>query len=211
MSAPKLWRGQTLQDRSSERREQILDVGEQLLGAGGAAAVTMRAVTREANLSPRYFYESFATRDALIIAVYDRLEARLLERLLGISLDGGLRATLREVFDRFGDFFDEDPRRARILLREPLADDTLHNHSVSRTPTFIRAVIPLLGAEAGELTPPDDEDLAIAAAALSGALVSIYLEYADGRLVPDRDRIAQAAVEVVVALSTAIRTDKLDL
>ena len=72
MNSPKLWRGQTLQDRSSDRREQILVVGEQLLGSGGVAAVTMRAVTRQANLSPRYFYETFDSREDLVIAVYDR-------------------------------------------------------------------------------------------------------------------------------------------
>ncbi|WP_328821036.1 hypothetical protein [Nocardia sp. CY41] len=49
MSTPKLWRGQTPQDRSGDRREQLLDVAFDLLGTGGSAAVTMRAVTRQVN------------------------------------------------------------------------------------------------------------------------------------------------------------------
>ncbi len=49
VSTPKLWRGQTPQDRSGDRREQLLDVAFDLLGTGGSAAVTMRAVTRQVN------------------------------------------------------------------------------------------------------------------------------------------------------------------
>lgn len=46
--------------------------GRSLLGDGGAVAVTMRAVVRAAQLSPRYFYESFASREELLFAVHDR-------------------------------------------------------------------------------------------------------------------------------------------
>ena len=79
MGSPKLWRGQTLDDRSSTRREEILAAAYSLLGDAGAQAVTMRAVIRETNLSPRYFYESFASRDELVTAVYDRVEAQMFD------------------------------------------------------------------------------------------------------------------------------------
>jgi AcrR family transcriptional regulator len=201
MAESKRWRGQTLHARSLDRREQLLDVGEQLLGTGGAAAVTMRAVIRDANLSPRYFYETFASREDLLIAVYDRVEQQLLERMQRAETGAGLRAGIRNVFLQCGDFFDEDPRRARVLLREPQADDTLRNHSISRVPTFIRLMIPFLGADAGRLAPARDEDLAVRAAALSGALVSLYLEYADGRLEIEREDLADFAADVVFALA----------
>lgn len=201
MNAPKLWRGQTLQDRSIDRREQMLEVGEALLGEGGSAAVTMRAVIREANLSPRYFYETFTSREDLLIAVYDRVEARLFGRMQGVQLDRGLRSAVRTVFERCGDYFDEDPRRARILLREPLADATLHEHRAHRAPEFIRALLPMLGAEAGGLAPADDDDLVVVATALTGALTALYLDYAGGKLPIERDRLAETAVDIVFAFA----------
>ncbi|NKY61057.1 TetR/AcrR family transcriptional regulator, partial [Nocardia flavorosea] len=42
-----------------------------------------------------------------------------------------------------------------------------------------------------------------AATALSGALVSLYLEWVDGDLEADRDRIIDAAVDIVFALVKA--------
>lgn len=202
MSSPRLWRGQTMDDRSADRREQLLAVATEILGTAGASAVTMRAVARQANLSPRYFYESFDSRETLLRAVYDQVEADLMTRIQELPPTRDLRAGARAVIDLCAQFFEEDARRARILLREPLGDDTLHEHSAARTPSFIRALVALLGAEAGELVPADDETLAIQAASLSGALVSLYLDWADGRLAIDRDRLASAAVDIVFALTT---------
>lgn len=200
MNSPKLWRGQTLQDRSSDRREQILAVGEHLLGTGGVAAVTMRAVTRQANLSPRYFYETFDSREDLVIAVYDRVEMGLFEQLQAVPLDAGLPAVVRRSCEICADYFGEDPGRARILLREPLGDDTLRRHRAGRAPVFLRTLIAVLGAEAGAMAPDSDEELAIATTALLGALVSLYLDWVDGELDVDRDRITDAAVDIIFAL-----------
>ncbi len=192
-----------MDDRSADRREQLLAVATEILGTAGASAVTMRAVARQANLSPRYFYESFESREALLRAVYDRLESELMARIQQLPPPtGDMRAAARAVIDMCAQYFEEDPRRARILLREPLGDDTLHEHSAARAPSFIRALVALLGTEAGALMPADDETLTIQATALSGALVALYLDWADGRLPIDRDRLASAAVDIAFALTT---------
>lgn len=201
VNAPKLWRGRTLDDRSAERREQLVDVGVDLLGTGGSSAVTMRAVTRSANLSPRYFYESFDDRSALIVAVYDRIESELLTRLRAAGTGGDLPTTIRTALRVCAAFFEEDPRRARILLREPLTDDTLRRHSADRLPVFLRSVVPALGAAAGALIPDSEEALAVAGTALGGALVALYLDWIDGRLPVERDRLVDNATAVVLALA----------
>ncbi len=134
MNTSKVWGGQSPQDRSSSRRESLLSAAEALLGDGGAVAVTMRAVVRAAQLSPRYFYESFASREELLFAVHDRVEDQLLQRLQNVSSSGDLRDAVRSSFEIIRDFFEEDPRRARILLREPLADDMLRSHSATPYP-----------------------------------------------------------------------------
>ena len=54
------WAGTTLADRRADRRRRLLDVGLDLLGSRGSAAVSVRSVCRTAQLTDRYFYESFA-------------------------------------------------------------------------------------------------------------------------------------------------------
>ncbi|OPX10312.1 TetR family transcriptional regulator [Gordonia sp. i37] len=203
MNTSKVWGGQSPQDRSSSRRESLLSAAGALLGDGGAVAVTMRAVVRAAQLSPRYFYESFASREELLFAVHDRVEDQLLQRLQSVSSSGDLRDAVRSSFEIIRDFFEEDPRRARILLREPLADDMLRSHSATRIPIFTRAVIQLLAQghpEVAEATGGDEADWMIRSTALSGALISLYLEYTDGHIDVEPDRLVDAAVDVVYAL-----------
>ncbi|MGV9796027.1 TetR/AcrR family transcriptional regulator [Gordonia sp. NPDC003422] len=196
MSSGKLWRGQTLADRSTDRRAVLLDAGRALLGEGGAAAVTMRAVIREAKLSPRYFYESFASREELLTAVYDEVSAELFETLTAVAVTGHPRQDVRAFVDAIRDFFERDPRRARILLREPLADDTLRDHRAAATPQFVGAAVAMAGGRIGA-----DRDLAIVSTALSGALVALYLDYSDGRLDVEPDQLVDAAVELIFAIA----------
>jgi len=196
VTTPKRWRGQTLRDRSADRRVQLLEVGENLLGSGGAATVTMRAVCRDAQLSPRYFYESFDTREDLLVAVYNQVEERLLAHIVNRRA-----GSVREVLESCADFFEQDPRRARILLREPLADNALHKHSVNRTPAFVRALIPALGARLNDLLSGDPARIQILSTALGGALVALYLDWADGRLNVSREALSDAAVDIVTALT----------
>ncbi|MEU2038574.1 TetR/AcrR family transcriptional regulator [Nocardia niwae] len=204
MSTPKLWRGQTLQDRSGDRREQLLDVAFDLLGTAGSAAVTMRAVTRLANLSPRYFYESFDSREELLTAVYDRVEDGLRERLDELPGGADLPTAVRTALEACASYFEADPRRARVLLREPLADDTLRRHSLRRASAMTRTLAVALGPETTALLPADESSITLAGTALSGALVALYLDWVDGRLEVPRERLAEAATGLVLAVSLAV-------
>src|SRR5690606_2416619 len=127
---------------------------------------TMRAVVRAANLSPRYFYEAFDSREDLVLAVYDRAEAGLIARMSRLDATADLPAAIRSALELCADYLEEDPGRARILLREPLGDDTLRAHSAGRVPGFLRAVVAALGAGADDLVPVAEDDLAIIATAL---------------------------------------------
>lgn len=61
--------------RGSLTAEGILDAAEQLAG-GGIDAVTVRAVTSQLHASPMAFYRHFATKDALVEALLDRVLGR---------------------------------------------------------------------------------------------------------------------------------------
>ncbi len=63
----------TADDRRAERRELLIAAAFDLLGTQGWSATTVRAVVERADLNPRYFYESFADLDSLILAVYDEV------------------------------------------------------------------------------------------------------------------------------------------
>jgi len=77
-----------------QRREQLLDRALELLAESGAAAVTMQAVARAAEVARPVVYDFFADRAALLSALLAREESRALTDVLGVAprmLTGGAR------------------------------------------------------------------------------------------------------------------------
>lgn len=189
MSSPqRIWRGSTLDARSSERRDQLVEAAVELLGTEGAPGLTMRAVCRIARLSPRYFYESFTDRDELMLAAFDTTVERMraeVENALASTPDPNTQ--LRAAFDAAAALIETDRRVGRILFREPFADDKLRPHAVAALPEFFLGTLGQLPNGAALLAGTDEHRLALQISALSGALVSLFLDWTDGRLTQDRD------------------------
>lgn len=62
--------GQSADERRRQRRQRLITTGLELLKEEGLAKVTVTGVCAKAGLTDRYFYESFANRDALLDALF---------------------------------------------------------------------------------------------------------------------------------------------
>lgn len=211
---PRRWAGTTLDARQAERREKLIAAGYELLGEQGASAVTVRGVTRAAKLSERYFYESFADREALLITVHDRVaeEARAVIAAAVAELveTGGVEtggvaepqasadpeAPAIAGLHAFTDFLEEDPRRGRVLLQESFADEALVRHGVELLPSFAALLIQQINAS---FEGPDEVDATLSAIALVGALAHLYLGWIDGSIDVSRERLIRHASRLIVA------------
>jgi len=76
-AAPRPYRGVSATDRRDQRRQRLIDAGLQLFGTRGVAAVGIVDVCGEAGLTKRYFYENFASIDALAEAVFEHVTGNL--------------------------------------------------------------------------------------------------------------------------------------
>ena len=63
-----------------EREGSILTAGERLLGQSDYGSMTMQAVATAAGLAKGTLYLYFTSRESLVIAVYDRLFDRWIDR-----------------------------------------------------------------------------------------------------------------------------------
>ncbi|MEB3071430.1 TetR/AcrR family transcriptional regulator [[Mycobacterium] vasticus] len=192
-AAPRVWRGQTHDGRSQVRRTQLLRAGFELLGTEGTPGVTMRAVCRLAGLSPRYFYESFSHTDELTLEVYDRCNAEL---VAAIADAADTTSPIAAAIDAAAGYFEADPRRLRILLREPQSSDLLAGRRADVLPELLTE----LAGSAGVTDPPISSTVrAMHASALSGALTALVLDWADGRLDVSRTDLVKFATGLVLA------------
>jgi AcrR family transcriptional regulator len=133
------FRGQSPEERQSQRREQLVEAGLEAFGARGFHAVGVRDICARARLTERYFYESFANREALFVAVYDRAIAELLEAVSSAMTDANddpterARIALKVFLERLRD----EPRLARVVLIDVLTVGAeIGNRSMLATRSF---------------------------------------------------------------------------
>ncbi len=113
---PRLYRGVSAAERRDERRERLLQAGLELFGTRGYADSSIRAISAQAGLNSRYFYESFSSREDLLYRLYRRIVRDLAVVVIEAtaqaeSVEAQARAGLRAGWNAL----TEDPRKARVI------------------------------------------------------------------------------------------------
>ncbi len=196
------WGGQTLEDRRAARRARLLDAGFDLLGTGGAAQLTVRGVCRAARLTERYFYESFADRDALLVAIHGRAADEVREALAAAvaAAPPDPVAIATAAVEAFVDLLQDDPRRGRVLLTEVFADSLLTRMGVDLIPSFAALLVEQIRAIYGDGGEgPDAVDAELTSVALVGALAHLFVGWLDGTLAVSRDRLVAHVVALILS------------
>ena len=141
-SAPaRSYGGLALEERVAARRARFIEAGIELFGTQGFRGATVRGICAAAGLTDRYFYESFASLEALLAEVYRSLTHGFAQRLTEESIrseawSGDAEAIDRQTTAAYELWFDtvREPRFARIVLVEVLgvspAVDALYEASV---------------------------------------------------------------------------------
>jgi len=180
------WSGVPLEDRQARRRDELISAGVKLLGGAGGPALTVRAVCRDAGLTERYFYESFADRDEFVRAVYDDVCARAMSTLMSAD-------TARDAVERFVALMVDDPTRGRVLLLAPGVEPVLTRSGAAWMPSFIE----LLQRKLTRITDPALQ--AMVATGLIGALTALFTAYLNGRLTATREQFIDYCVAMLLS------------
>lgn len=179
------WSGVPLQDRHALRRDTLLAAGVQLLGSEGGPALTVRAVCRQANLTERYFYESFTDREHFVRAVYDDVCTRAMATLTSAK-------TPREAVEQFVALMVDDPVRGRVLLLAPAVEPVLTRSGAEWMPNFID----LLQRKLSRIADPVTQKLV--ATSLIGALTALFTAYLNNQLGATRQQFIDYCVDMLL-------------
>lgn len=194
------YRGLSATARRSARRDMLLAAGLELIGTQGLGGLTVRAAIAHARLSQRYFYESFASTDALAVAVYEQIAQELTR--IGLAAiadpDRTLRERVRAGLDAVARFLTDDPRKGRVLLVESAASPVLAPQRHRAT----AAVAELLSVQAGiglADDPADRARIAITARFLVGGFaesVATLIQDVDHH---DRDAVVDRCTDLFLS------------
>ncbi len=125
--AGRAYGGRALEERVAARRARFIDAGIELFGTEGFRGATVRGICAAAGLTDRYFYESFASLETLLVEVFRSVMRSFSDRLLDESVRseswrGSAADIERQATLGYELWFDtvRDPRFARIVLVEVL-------------------------------------------------------------------------------------------
>ena len=110
------------QERQRQRHARLIQAGLAVFGEKGYHQSTVRDVCKQAQLTSRYFYESFDSMEALFSAVYQEVSRSLMQAtILSLAACQPDPEKLAESALRtFLEFIREDPHRARVALIDAL-------------------------------------------------------------------------------------------
>ena len=118
MSVTRAYRGVPAEQRRAQRRGQLIETALDCLHEDGLAGVSVRSVCARARLTPRYFYESFADLDELLLATIDAVCDEVATSALA-ALDAApaeLPAQVRAAIDAGYGVVVADRRKATAVL-----------------------------------------------------------------------------------------------
>jgi AcrR family transcriptional regulator len=193
------YRGVTPAQRQAARRERLMDAGLELFGTVGYARTSIRAVSAAASLNSRYFYESFSSREDLLIAVYQRIVSDIFKRAAeAIAGEHELEAQARAGLRAGWTTVTEDLRKARIVAIEVVGV----SERLERLRRQNRHALAQLTAD-GALSLAGDLrlrlDPVITARFLMGGVVELLADWING----DLDASVDEVVDHFTALFTA--------
>ena len=206
----RVYAGRSAEGRNAERRARLMAAGLEAFGTHGFQGTTIEQLCTSANVATRSFYEIFASREALLIALHDEINARALDAIVH-ALDevGGADIHARAVaaFTAYLDIITTDPRWVRITLRETIgatpATYAARRDALGRFASFLHIELDRL-AEAGAIPKRDH---ALTAVAVVGGLTALV----ESLLPPDEqprplrraevERVREEGIRLILGVS----------
>jgi AcrR family transcriptional regulator len=112
-------RGLEPEERRQERRRQLLDSAFQLFATQGYARTSIEQICQGAYVGFKGFYDEFATKEALFLALYEELVAKIGTDFASVVSPSGLSyGGVRQLLEVFVRSVLDDRRVAQVLFVE---------------------------------------------------------------------------------------------
>jgi AcrR family transcriptional regulator len=196
------YRDQTADERRRERREKLLEAAVEAFGTAGYRATSIEQLCASAGISTRNFYEEFAGREELLIALHDDLNARALRAVLEAIADldpNDLEARADAGVRAYFTVMTSDRRWARIALVESVGVSAeAEGHRRAAIERFAD-VLQLEATRLADLGLVPKRDYRLTATALVGAIEGLINTWtADEDWAAHVDQVIAEAVRLIV-------------
>ncbi|HEY0613478.1 MAG TPA: TetR/AcrR family transcriptional regulator, partial [Candidatus Elarobacter sp.] len=171
----RLYAGRSAPERRAERRARLLEAGLELFGTVGFSKTTIPMLCSASGVTARHFYEEFASREALLRTLYDRIAEIALERTVAALRDpsSSPQERIRESSAAYFRYLTSDPRLAQIYTIEAVGmHANLEAHRRDKREAFVKKL-----TQAAQRVESESIDSRLLSAAIAGAAHDLLLEW----------------------------------
>ncbi|TDP85898.1 TetR family transcriptional regulator [Aquabacterium commune] len=202
--------GESLSERTARRRQQFLDAGLEVFGTSGYRTATVRQLCRQAGLTDRYFYESFASTEDLLVAVYERefdhLQHVVLVALMGEAAQQDPTAPIEVALNALFEMASE-PRVARVCWLEVLGVSARVDGVYTRTIERFAALVVAFARQRFDAVDVDEAESRMLGIALIGAVSQPVTHWLLGGYREDRATMVAATSRVFRGVIDGLRQE----
>jgi AcrR family transcriptional regulator len=194
---------QSAEERHQARRARLLDAALELFGTRGYSDTAIGQLCAAASVSTRSFYELFESREALLIALHDAINADALAAVGAALADldpDDLPARARAGVAAYLRTMTGDPRRARVALTESVGVSREAEAHRQQAIGRFAEVIRLEGERLAAAGVVPARDFRLVSVALVGAINGLVNTWTAD---PDWDAHSEAVVDVAAELIVA--------
>ena len=182
-------------DRAQRRRRSLLSAALELFGTRSYAASSVSQICAQAQLSERYFYESFSNKENLLLQLYRELTEELMSvTMAAIETVEDRHARAVKGLDAFTRNLLDDPRRGQVVLVEVVGvSPTLESVRNAQLRRFAEDVVRPLFLKP---QPPPDTHNTLMATALVGAVNNVLSDSLMNNPDPDIAALNRVCVQL---------------
>ena len=183
--------GLSLAERRAARRARLTAAAIRLFGGQGYARTTIPELCSEAGVTTAHFYAEFASREALLLAVYDDLASAVFARVRAAlrELDVPVAERLRAANRAYFDYLTQDPCRARVYAVEIVGvSQAAELHQRASREKFVRQSVKALQWGEAARSALDER---LTSVALAGAATALLVEWLHASRPPAIERLVE--------------------
>jgi AcrR family transcriptional regulator len=206
-TAGRVYAGENMAERTSRRRQQFMDAGLQIFGTTGYRTATVRMLCKQAELTDRYFYESFDTTEDLLIAVYqqqfDKLQHAVMAELMAAAPDTDVMTTVRAGLNALFDMAAQ-PCVARVCWLEVLGVNPRVDATYNRTFDGFAELVVGFARRRFPAWQIDDDEARMLGLALIGAVSQTVTHWLLGQYRESKQTLVSATARVFEGVMLSI-------
>ncbi|MEW6763679.1 MAG: TetR/AcrR family transcriptional regulator [Pseudomonadota bacterium] len=192
------YRGLSQDERRAERRARLIAAAIAVYGERGYHQATVKAVCEAAGLTERYFYESFANSEALLIDSFNAVTWSVLAAITQAAKEAGRARTARSraMLHAYFAALQREPQSARVFLVEIRGVSRAVDQAFD---TALRAI----GKEVARIVaPPGAVEDELLQAGVVGGVIHIALRWIEDGYQPEIESVVDTALKLGTVLAS---------